>query len=184
MVLRRVTARARRSAAVLAAALLALTLGAKAPAAGARTLLRDEEIVDRLRDYLRIDTSNPPGNELRAARFFKDWFDREGISSEIFEIAPGRADLVARLKGNGTKRPLLLSNHMDVVNVERPYWSVDPFAGIEKDGFIYGRGALDMKTTGLLEAVATANVGRSGGGLSRDPVSLAVAGRGGGACRA
>src|SRR6267143_1442284 len=127
---------------MLATALPGAAVGAKAPASGAKALLQDNEIVALLRDYLRIDTSNPPGNELKAARFFKDWFDREGISSEIFEIAPGRADLVARLKGNGTKRPLLLSNHMDVVNVERPYWSVDPFAGILRDGFIYGRGAL------------------------------------------
>ncbi len=160
---------------ILAAACLALTPGAKAPAPGGKAPLQDDEIVALLRDYLRIDTSNPPGNELKAARFFKDWFDREGISSEIFEIAPGRANLVARLKGNGSKRPLLLSSHMDVVNVERPYWSVDPFAGIEKDGFIYGRGALDMKSTGLLEAAAMVNVRRSGGGLSRDLIFLGTA---------
>jgi len=91
------------------------------------------------------------------------------------EYAPGRAVLVARLKGNGTKRPLILSNHMDVVSVERPYWTVDPFAGVLKDGFVYGRGALDMKTTGLLEAAAMVNVKRSGGGLSRDLIFLATA---------
>ena len=162
-------------AVILAAAFLALTLGAKAPAPGGKSPLQDDEIVALLRDYLRIDTSNPPGNELKAAHFLKEWFDREGIASEIFEFTPGRADLVARLKGNGTKRPLLLSNHMDVVNVERPYWSVEPFSGILKDGFIYGRGALDMKTTGLLEATAMVNVKRSGGGLSRDLIFLATA---------
>jgi acetylornithine deacetylase/succinyl-diaminopimelate desuccinylase-like protein len=162
------------AAVLLGAALgVPLTWGASPPAAKAP--LTDEEIVSLLRDYLRIDTSNPPGNELKAARFFKDWFDREGIPSEIFEIAPGRANLVGRLKGSGAKRPLLLLNHMDVVNVERPFWTVDPFAGILKDGYVYGRGALDMKTTGLIEAVAMVNVRRGGALLSRDLIFVATA---------
>lgn len=169
---------------LLAAILLGATVGAygaggatasKSAQAGAGPPLPDDEIVSLLRDYLKIDTSNPPGNELRAARFFKDWFDREGIPSEIFEIAPGRANLVARLKGSGAKRPLLLLNHMDVVNVERPFWSVDPFGGVLKDGYVYGRGALDMKTTGLLEAVALVNLKRSGAVLSRDLIFAATA---------
>ena len=168
----------------LVAVLLGATLGvqgvagATTPAATtppATAPLTDDEIVALPRAYLRIDTSNPPGNELLAARFFKDWFDREGIPSEIFEIAPGRANLVARLKGSGAKRPLLLFNHMDVVNVERPFWSVDPFGGVLKDGFVYGRGALDMKTTGLLEAVAMVNIRRSGAALSRDLIFAATA---------
>ena len=163
-----------RAALVLTAALLASAFARTQVAAG-NPPLQEDEIVSLLRQYLRIDTSNPPGNELKAARFFRDWFEREGIPSEIMEYAPGRAVLVARLKGNGTKRPLILSNHMDVVNVERPYWTVDPFAGVLKDGFVYGRGALDMKTTGLLEAAAMVNVKRSGGGLSRDLIFLATA---------
>jgi acetylornithine deacetylase/succinyl-diaminopimelate desuccinylase-like protein len=130
--------------------------------------LQGDEIVSLLRDYLRVDTSNPPGNEGRAARFFKGLFEREGIDCEIHEIGPGRANVVARLPGTGAKRPLLLFNHMDVVNAERPYWSVDPFEGVLKDGYLYGRGALDMKTTGLLEAVTLVNLMRSGESLSRD----------------
>src|SRR5437867_11517568 len=82
-------------------------------AAGSGAPLADEEILARLRDYLRIDTSNPPGNELKAARFFKNWFDEEGIPTEVFEFTPGRANLVARLKGSGARRPILLLNHMD-----------------------------------------------------------------------
>jgi acetylornithine deacetylase/succinyl-diaminopimelate desuccinylase-like protein len=161
-------------AAILAcagAAALALT------AAGARGTARltDDEIVARLRDYLRIDTSNPPGNEMKAAVFFRDWFKSEGIDATVFEFQPGRAVLVARLAGSGGKRPMILSNHMDVVNVERPYWSVDPFAAVVKDGFLYGRGALDMKTTGLLEAVTLIDVKRSGDRLARDLIFVGTA---------
>jgi acetylornithine deacetylase/succinyl-diaminopimelate desuccinylase-like protein len=141
----------------------------------ARPPLTGDEIVTLLRDYLRVDTSNPPGNELRGARFFKTLFDREGIRSEIFEYVPGRANLVARLAGTGAKRPLVLFNHMDVVLPERPYWSVDPFAGVLKDGYVYGRGALDMKTTGLLEAVVMINARRSGRPLLRDLIFVATA---------
>ncbi|HKQ97868.1 MAG TPA: M20/M25/M40 family metallo-hydrolase [Candidatus Polarisedimenticolia bacterium] len=161
------------SPAALAVATLA-TVALLLPAASARAAerLTDDAIVARLRDYLRIDTSNPPGNEMKAARFFKEWFDAEGIASEIFEYAPGRAVIRARLPGNGSRRPLLLANHMDVVQAERPYWSVDPFAGTLKDGFLYGRGALDMKTTGLLEAATMVNLRRSGTTLSRDILFL------------
>jgi acetylornithine deacetylase/succinyl-diaminopimelate desuccinylase-like protein len=152
---------------------VAVTLGAGV--APARTPLGDDDIVARLRDYLRIDTSNPPGNEMRAAAFFRDWLGAEGIDTEIFEFAPGRAVIVARVRGTGARRPLLLSNHMDVVNVERPFWSVDPFGGVLKDGYIYGRGALDMKTTGLLEAVTLIDIKRSGDRLSRDVIFLGTA---------
>lgn len=157
---------------ISATTLAVVALLMHAGSAGAAEPLSDDAIVARLRDYLRIDTSNPPGNELKAARFFKEWFDAEGITSEIFEYAPGRAVIRARLPGNGTRRPLLLSNHMDVVQAERPYWSVDPFAGELKDGFLYGRGALDMKTTGLLEAATLVNLRRAGTMLSRDLLFL------------
>jgi acetylornithine deacetylase/succinyl-diaminopimelate desuccinylase-like protein len=143
--------------------------------AGVRPPLTDDEIVALVRDYLRIDTSNPPGNEIRAARFFKELFDREGIRSDIFEFTPGRANLVARLNGTGAKRPLVLFNHMDVVNAERPHWTVDPFAGELKDGYVYGRGALDMKTTGMLEAVVLINARRAGRPLQRDLIFVASA---------
>lgn len=167
-------------AAVVAGILLLAVLRLTQPTTAAtreaaRPPLGDDEIVALLRDYLRIDTSNPPGNEILAARFFKGLFDREGIRSEIFEYAPGRANLVARLNGTGAKKPLVLFNHMDVVNVERPYWTVDPFGGDLKDGYIYGRGALDMKTTGLLEAVVMINTRRSGRPLQRDLIFVATA---------
>src|SRR5262245_27105203 len=152
---------------IIGAALILACAGA-APAAP----LEGGQIIARLRDYLRIDTSNPPGNEMRAAQFFRDWFAAEGIDARLFEYTPGRAIVLARLPGKGTKRPIVLSNHMDVVQVERPYWSVDPFGGVLQEGYVYGRGALDMKTTGLLEAAVLINLKRSGARLARDVVFL------------
>jgi len=99
------------------------------------------EAVQFLTDLVKIDTSNPPGNEVKAANYIKAVLDKEGVASEIFESAPGRGNIVARLKGNGAKRPLLLMGHLDVVGVERDKWTVDPFAAVIKDGYLYGRGS-------------------------------------------
>lgn len=104
------------------------------------------ELVATLKDVIRIDTSNPPGNETKAAVFLRDILTRDGIASEILEKRPGRGNLVARLKGSGRKQPLLLMGHLDTVPVEREKWSVDPFAAVEKEGYLYGRGATDDKT--------------------------------------
>ncbi|MCJ7747219.1 MAG: hypothetical protein MUP27_05710, partial [Desulfobacterales bacterium] len=77
------------------------------------------EATHYLQEYLRIDTVNPPGNEVEGARFFKKIFDTESIPYELFEPSPGRGNLLATLKGNGEKRPILLLNHIDVVPVEK-----------------------------------------------------------------
>src|SRR5260370_14750388 len=98
------------------------------------------EAVKFLAELVRIDTSNPPGNEARAAEYIKSVLAAEGIAAQIYESAPGRGNLVARLKGNGKKRPLLLMAHLDVVGVERDKWTVDPFGAVIKDGYVYGRG--------------------------------------------
>lgn len=103
------------------------------------------ETVEMLRGFIRVDTVNPPGNETRGAVYLKAILDREGIPSEILELEPGRGNLIARLKGSGKKPPLLLMGHLDVVGVERDKWTVEPFGGVVKDGYIYGRGALDDK---------------------------------------
>src|SRR6476660_1963854 len=89
--------------------------------------------VDLMQKYLRINTSNPPGNEIEAAKWFKSLFDQNGIQNEIFEYKPGRTNIIARLKGNGSKRPLILLSHMDVVTADRASWQVDPFSGVIKD---------------------------------------------------
>src|SRR5918911_644045 len=108
------------------------------------------ETVGHLQQLIRLDTVNPPGNEIVAARYLDAALRSEGIATTLFEPEPGRAVLVARLPGDGSAGALLLLAHMDVVGVERDHWSVDPFGGVVKDGFLYGRGAIDDK--GMLAA--------------------------------
>jgi acetylornithine deacetylase/succinyl-diaminopimelate desuccinylase-like protein len=135
-----------------------------------------EETVRNLAAFIRVDTSNPPGNETRGAEFIKQLLDQEGIPSEILALEPARGNIVARLKGSGKKRPLLLMGHMDVVGVERDKWTVDPFAGVIKDGYLYGRGAIDDKgmTIALLHTFITLK--RLNVPLDRDVIFLACAG--------
>ncbi|HXL87255.1 MAG TPA: M20/M25/M40 family metallo-hydrolase [Gemmatimonadaceae bacterium] len=128
-----------------------------------------------LADYLRINTTNPPGNEFPAARFLKGILDREGIEAQILdtsELGPNRANLYARLRGNGTKRAVALVNHMDVVPATPSSWSVDPFSGAVKDGYIWGRGAIDMKGNGIAQLMAMIVIKRSGVPLTRDIVYI------------
>ncbi|HTK29042.1 MAG TPA: M20/M25/M40 family metallo-hydrolase [Vicinamibacterales bacterium] len=157
-----------------AAAAVAVTLSAQARPAPDFAAAR-EEAARTLSSLVQIDTSNPPGNEAKAAAFIKQILDKEGIPSEIFEAQPGRANLVARLKGNGRKRPILLMGHLDVVGVERDKWSFDPFGGTIKDGYVYGRGASDDKgmTTACLEVFLLLH--RLKVPLDRDVIYLAEA---------
>ena len=135
-----------------------------------------DEVTAILTGLVKIDTSNPPGNEMKAVQYIKSIFDREGIPSEVFESAPGRGNIVARLSGNGSKRPLLLMGHLDVVGVEREKWTVDPFAALVKDGYLYGRGASDDKamTSACLETFLLLH--RLKLPLDRDVIFLAEAG--------
>src|SRR5438874_11308297 len=109
------------------------------------------ETVELLRQYLTIDTTNPPGNEIAGARFLAEVLAREGVESEIVESAPGRGNLMARLEGDGSLGGIVLHHHIDVVYADRRYWTVDPFGGVVADGYLYGRGALDMKSTGIAQ---------------------------------
>jgi acetylornithine deacetylase/succinyl-diaminopimelate desuccinylase-like protein/endonuclease/exonuclease/phosphatase family metal-dependent hydrolase len=131
--------------------------------------------VDLMQQYLRIDTSNPPGNEIQAAKFFKRIFDQYGIENEIFEYKPGRANIIARLKGNGSKRPIILLSHTDVVTAEPAAWEVEPFSATIKNDYIYGRGALDMKSEGLLHLMTMILLKREGPPLARDVIFLGTA---------
>jgi acetylornithine deacetylase/succinyl-diaminopimelate desuccinylase-like protein len=135
-----------------------------------------DEVVKILSGFVRIDTSNPPGNETKGAEYLKAILDREGIPSEVFEMTPGRGNIVARLKGNGKKKPVLLMGHIDVVGVEREKWTVDPFAGVIKDGYIYGRGSSDDKgmASACLEVFLLLH--RLKVPLDRDVIFLAEAG--------
>jgi acetylornithine deacetylase/succinyl-diaminopimelate desuccinylase-like protein len=136
------------------------------------------EAVDVLRQYLRINTTNPPGNELATARFLKAILEREGIEAQILdtaELGPGRANLYARLRGTGAKKAIALVQHMDVVPATPSTWTVPPFSGDVRDGFVYGRGALDMKSEGVAHLMALIALKRSGVPLTRDIVFVANA---------
>lgn len=139
-----------------------------------------EAAVQTLQALVRIDTSNPPGNESKVAEYLKAILDQDGIASEIVALEPGRGNLIARIKGSGKKKPLLLMGHEDVVGVERDKWTVDPFAGVIKDGYLYGRGAMDDKggLAPMFEVFRLLN--RQKARLDRDVIFLAEAGEEGG----
>jgi len=135
-----------------------------------------------MQEYLRVDTTNPPGNEMRAVTFYKKILDQEGIENRVFEYAPGRGNLWARLprasSGTGAgevKRPIILLNHMDVVTSDAAHWKVPPFSGEIRDGYIWGRGAQDMKDEGLAQLVVMVMLKREKVALDRDVIFLAVA---------
>jgi acetylornithine deacetylase/succinyl-diaminopimelate desuccinylase-like protein len=130
-----------------------------------------------MQDYLRIDTTNPPGHEMRAVAFYQKILDQEGIENRVFEYTPGRGDLWARLPHTTgqTQRPIILLNHMDVVTSDAAHWKVPPFSGEIKDGWIWGRGAQDMKDEGLAQLVVMVMLKREKIALDRDVIFLAVA---------
>jgi acetylornithine deacetylase/succinyl-diaminopimelate desuccinylase-like protein len=134
-----------------------------------------DETIDLLRRYLMIDTTNPPGNEIAGTRFLAEVLARDGIESETIEAAPGRASLRAKLAGDGSLGGIVLHHHIDVVYADRRYWTVDPFGGAIADGYLYGRGAIDMKSTGILHLAAMLALKRARVPLKRDLVFLATA---------
>jgi acetylornithine deacetylase/succinyl-diaminopimelate desuccinylase-like protein len=130
-----------------------------------------------MQEYLRIDTTNPPGHEMRAVNFYKEILDREGIENRAFEFMAGRGDLWARLPHTTAQaqRPIVLLNHMDVVTSDAAHWKVPPFSGEIKDGWLWGRGAQDMKDEGLAQLLVMVMLKREKVGLDRDVIFLAVA---------
>ena len=135
-----------------------------------------EEAINHLINLVRIDSSNPPGNETEVANYLKAVLDAEGIESEMFALDPARANLVTRIKGNGSKKPILIMGHTDVVGVQAERWTEPPFSGLRKDGWIYGRGTLDDKdnvTAGLMLVIM---LKRYGVELDRDIIFLAESG--------
>ena len=161
----------------LPALLLSLTLlASSARAAAPDFAAAHQEVIEHLKQFVSIDTSNPPGNETKAAEFLKAFLDKEGIPSEIVALDPRRGSLIARLKGSGKKQPILLLGHTDVVGVEREKWDTDPFVPVIKDGWLYARGAADDKcmTTVCLEIMLLLK--RSNVALDRDVIFVAEAG--------
>jgi acetylornithine deacetylase/succinyl-diaminopimelate desuccinylase-like protein len=134
------------------------------------------EILRHFQSLVRIDTTNPPGNETKAVEYLKAVLEREGIPTQTFAMEPNRANLVARLKGNGSKRPILILAHTDVVPVQREKWPVDPFGAILKDGFIWGRGTIDDKDLLATNLMVMLLLKRSGMVLDRDVIFLAESG--------
>ena len=136
------------------------------------------EATDWLVGLLRIDTSNPPGNELAAAKYVADILTRENIPADVFETAPGRGILIARLSSGPVPDPsraLLLLGHLDVVGVQKEKWTVDPFGGVTKDGYLYGRGAIDDKGPLVANLAVLVALKRAQVRLSRDVILLAEA---------
>lgn len=127
-----------------------------------------------LREYLRIDTTNPPGNEAPAARYLGALMEAEGIPVEYIETSAGREAVVGRLAGDGSKRALMLGNHLDVVPVEADFWTKPPFEGVVEDGRVYGRGAMDMKSCGVMQLITMLLLKRRGMALRRDVVFVGV----------
>ena len=126
-------------------------------------------------ELIRRDTTNPPGNESRAAHYLKQVADAHGISSELLGDDPARLNFVARLRGSGRERPLLLMAHTDVVPADRGQWTADPYAGEIRDGMIYGRGAQDTKNLLAAELAVLVELKRRGVKLNRDVILLGEA---------
>jgi len=134
-----------------------------------------QEALAHFQSLLRMDTSNPPGNEKQACQYIGAVLQKEKIPFEILESAPGRANLVARLQGDGSRSPLLLNAHLDVVPAEREHWTHDPFGGEVDQGFVWGRGALDMKNMAAMSLMSVLLLGRQKSPLKRDVIFTAVA---------
>ncbi|MCW4045190.1 MAG: M20/M25/M40 family metallo-hydrolase [Candidatus Bathyarchaeota archaeon] len=135
----------------------------------------EEEVTQLLSGLIRIDTTNPPGNETQAAQYLSEYLSREGLDCKIYESEPNRGNIVTRLKGTGEKPSLLLLSHLDVVAANAEEWSVNPFGGIVKDGYVWGRGALDMKGMTAIEVMTLLLLKRNNVKLKGDVVLAATA---------
>src|SRR5262245_3894832 len=136
----------------------------------------EAETMQHYQAVLRLDTSNPPGNEHLVVDYLKQVFDKEGISSEIFASDPKRSNIVARLKGNGRKRPILVVGHSDVVTTDAAKWKHPAFSAMREGGYVYGRGTVDDKdnlTAGLMTMLL---IKRANVPLDRDVIFLSEAG--------
>jgi len=134
----------------------------------------EAEAIRTIQAYVRINTSNPPGDVTKAADFLAALLEREGIPVTRYETAPGRSIVIGRLKGSGSAKPLLLLHHMDVVPTDPARWQHDPFAAEIADGRIWGRGTMDMKGLGVVQLMAFLSLKRQSVPLSRDVILMAV----------
>ncbi|HEY7445554.1 MAG TPA: M20/M25/M40 family metallo-hydrolase [Vicinamibacterales bacterium] len=136
----------------------------------------EEETLRHFQTLVRMDTTDPPGGERPAAEYLKQVLDREGIPSQMFALEAHRPNLVARLKGNGKKRPLLIMGHTDTVNVDPAKWKFPPFSATRSDGHIYGRGTVDDKDNVVAALMSMLTLKRLNVPLDRDVIFLAESG--------
>jgi acetylornithine deacetylase/succinyl-diaminopimelate desuccinylase-like protein len=153
---------------------LAAIAGAQIPSIDWKA--QEPEVLRHYRALVQIDSSNPPGNESAVADYLKKVFDAEGIENRIFAMDPSRGNLVARIRGNGSKRPVLIMAHTDVVGVQREKWPVEPFGAVIKDGYVWGRGTVDDKDKLASNLMLMLLLKRSAARLDRDVIFLAEAG--------
>ena len=140
----------------------------------------EEETMRHFQAILRLDTSNPPGNETLVVEYLKSVLDKEGIETKVFANDPKRANLVARLRGNGKKRPVLIMGHTDVVTVDPAKWKYPPFSATREGGYVYGRGATDDKDNVVACLMVMLMLKRMNTPLDRDVIFLAEASEEGG----
>src|SRR5262245_11118542 len=136
----------------------------------------ETETLQHFQALIRLDTSNPPGNEKLATDYLKRVFEKEGIPVQTFALEPNRPNLVARLKGNGRKRPILLMGHTDVVTVDPKKWTFPPFSATRDNGYVYGRGSLDDKPHVVAGLMTLLTLKRLNVPLDRDVIFLAESG--------
>jgi acetylornithine deacetylase/succinyl-diaminopimelate desuccinylase-like protein len=147
--------------------------GAQAPAPNAGL---EAETMQHFQALMRLDTSSPPGNEIRAVEYLKQVLDKEGIPNQVFARDPKRPNIVARIKGNGKKRPILVMGHTDVVTVDPAKWTHPPFGATRSGGYVYGRGAVDDKDNLVASLMLVLTLKRTRTPLDRDVIFLAESG--------
>jgi len=163
------------SRALLIVALICSTaaaMGAQQPTGAAF----EAETLRHFQALLRIDTSSPPGNETKAVEYLKQVFEKEGIPYQVFAKDPSRANIVARLKGNGKKRPILILGHTDVVTIDPAKWTHAPFGADREGGYVYGRGTVDDKDNLVAGLMLMLTLKRNNTPLDRDVILLAESG--------
>ena len=136
----------------------------------------DAETLQHFQALLKTDTQSPPGNEIRAVEYLKQVLDKEGIAYQVFAKDPQRPNLVARIKGNGKKKPILIMGHTDVVTVDAKKWTFPPFGAVRDGGYVYGRGAVDDKDNLTAALMLILRLKREGTPLDRDVILLAESG--------
>jgi len=156
------------------AGVFTVLIAAALAATGANAQSIEDEALAWLQQFIRVDTVNPPGNETRAVEFIAAILEAEGIPYQTADSAPGRGNLWARLAG-GDEPALILLQHTDVVPADPNYWTSDPLSGEIRDGYLWGRGTLDMKGTGISQLATFVSLKRSGMPLNRDVVLVATA---------